>query len=212
VPAVKPARRLVLAAFLGLGLASPAAADLASGLAAYEAGDYFAAYRELRPLAELGDPTAQHVVARMYFTGQGVSRDAQQGLGWERKAAERGDAQAQLDLAMRYHYEIDVPKDVAEAAKWYRLAAEQNLAVAQYRFGLLILNELGEPRDFVHAHMWLNLAAAKLPPGEIRTSVVTTREALAAKMTTAQIKEAQTLARDWKPKPWSQLAAPRPLP
>jgi TPR repeat protein len=210
--AVKAVRRLLLAGLLGLTLTSPASADLAGGLAAYESGDYLAAYRELRTLAELGDPAAQHILARMYFSGQGVPRDAQQGLGWERKAAERGDAQAQLDLAMRYHYEIDVPKDIAEAAKWYRLAAEQNLAVAQYRLGLLILNELGEPRDLIEAHLWLNLAAAKLPPGEIRTSVVTTREALAAKMTTAQIKEAQKLARDWQPKPWSQLAAPRPLP
>jgi hypothetical protein len=210
--AVKAVRRLLLAGGLGLALAAPAAADLAGGLAAYESGDYLVAYHELRPLAELGDPTAQHIVARMYLTGQGVPRDEQQGIGWERKAAERGDAQAQLGLAMRYNYEIGVPKDIAEAAKWYRLAAEQNLAVAQYRLGLLILNELGEPRDLVEAHLWLNLAAAKLPPGEIRTSVVTTREALAAKMTTVQIKEAQALARDWKPKPWSQLAAPRPLP
>jgi TPR repeat protein len=90
--------------------------------------------------------------------------------------------------------------DPAQAAKWYGMAAEQGAPAAQYRLGLLYLNGVGVARDLVTAHMWLNLAAAKLPPGEVRNAVASARDAVAAKMSVAQVKEAQTRARYWKPK------------
>jgi uncharacterized protein len=173
--AIPPLKPILLAGLFAVALAAPAAADLASGIAAYDAGDYLTAYRELRSLAELGDPAAQHVLARMYFAGQGLPADAAQGLQWERKAAERGEPKAQLDLGLRYQYGLAVPKDIAAAERWYRMAAEQNLPVAQYRLAFLLLYEPAAQHDLVDAHMWLNLAAAKLPAGEVRTGVVTTR-------------------------------------
>jgi hypothetical protein len=203
--AIPPLKPILLAGLLAVAGTTPAAADLASGLAAYDAGDYLAVYRELRSLAELGDPVAQHVLARMYFAGQGVPADTRQGIAWERKAAELGEPSAQLDLGMRYQYEIGVTQNIAEAEKWYRMAAEQDLPVAQYRLAFLLLYEEGAKPDLVDVHMWLNLAAAKLPAGDIRTGIVTTREAVAAKMTTAQIKEAQQRAREWQPKTRLQL-------
>ena len=62
IPPLKP---ILLAGLLAVALASPAAADLAGGIAAYDAGDYLTAYRELRSLAELGDPAAQLAGRRM---------------------------------------------------------------------------------------------------------------------------------------------------
>ena len=44
------------------------------------------------------------------------------------------------------------------------------------------------------------LAASRLPPGLIRDTAVRNRDIVAAKMTPAQIAEAQRLAREWKPK------------
>ncbi len=55
----------------------------------------------------------------------------------------------------------------------------------------------GVPQDYVQAHMWLNLAASRLPPGTGRERTVKNRDILAAKMTPAQIAEAQRLAREW---------------
>ena len=52
-------KRLVLLAVLIVGLATAARADFATGLRSYEAGDYYAAYKEWLPLAEAGDPAAQ---------------------------------------------------------------------------------------------------------------------------------------------------------
>jgi len=49
-------------------------------------------------------------------------------------------------------------------------------------------------QDFIQAHMWYNLSAAQ---GETRSAEA--RDALAQRMTPAQIAEAQQLAREWKP-------------
>jgi TPR repeat protein len=209
VPRRKPA---LIAGVLAALLPRPASADLASGIAAYDAGDYVAADRELRGLAEFGDPAAAHVLARMYFAGQGVPADPRQGIRWERKAAEGGEPKAQLDLGMRHQYGLAVPRDIAAAEKWYRMAAEQNLLAAQCRLAYLLLYEPAATPDLVETHMWLNLAAAKLPIGELRRAIVAAREDVAAKMNAAEIKEAQSRARAWQPKSWRQLSAQRAAP
>ena len=61
-------------------------------------------------------------------------------------------------------------------------------------------NGQGVPQDYAQAHMWFNLAASKYPPGEDRDKAVKGRDIVAAKMTPAQISEAQKLAREWRPK------------
>jgi hypothetical protein len=48
------------------------------------------------------------------------------------------------------------------------------------------------PQDDVAAHMWFNLSATQ---GSAKAAE--NRDSLAAKMTNAQIAEAQRLARDW---------------
>src|SRR6185437_1468825 len=201
--------RLLLAALLTFVLAPPASAELADALAAYDRGDYAVAYRELSLLAGLDDPAAQHALARMYFAGQGVVQDAKEGLRWEVEAATGGDVQAQFELATRYENGIGVAADMERATEWFRLAAEQGLPAAQYRLGLRLLAATDGKPDLETAHMWLNLAAAKLPPGEVRNTVAHARDTLTARMTVAQVRTAHKLARDWRPKKWSELAAPQ---
>jgi uncharacterized protein len=204
----KFAPRLMLAALLAFALIPPAAAELADALAAYDSGDYAAAYRELHALAALDDPAAEHALARMYFAGQGVVQDTKEGLRWEVRAATGGDAQAQFELGARYENGIGIAADPAKAVAWFRVAAEQGLPAAQYRLGLRLLAATdGEP-DLVTAHMWLNLAAAKLPPGEVRNTVAHARDALTARMSVAQVRRAHGLAREWRAKKWSELAPP----
>ena len=59
----------------------------------------------------------------------------------------------------------------------------------------------GVPQDYVQAHKWSNLAASRYLASEkeSRDKAVKNRDALAAKMTTAQIVDAQKIAREWKP-------------
>lgn len=114
--------------------------------------------------------------------------------------AEQGDARAQNSLGLMYYHGQGVPQDDAEAVRLYSLAAEQGYAWAQYHLGLMYANGEGVLRDYVQAHMWSNLAASRWPPGEERDDAVRNRDIAAAKMTPAQVAEAQRLAREWEPR------------
>ncbi len=118
-------RRMALAAVILAGLAVPAAADFEAGLAAIERGDYRAALRELRPLAEQGHAQAQYKLGRMYRAGVGVPRDAAAAANWTRRAAEQGDALAQYDLGIMYATGQGVAEDHVQAHLWFDLAAMQ---------------------------------------------------------------------------------------
>jgi TPR repeat protein len=196
---LRASRLLLLAGLCAVFLAPPARAELAQGLAAYQRGEYLRAFRELDPLAVGGDPVAQYMVARMYLAGQGVPRDAADGLRWLRMAARSGLAGAEYQLAARYQFGIDLPQDYALAAAWYRKAADRGFAAAQFRLGILYMNGLGVKNDPISAHKWLNLAIAQLPPGPLRDAAAKLREDLALKMSAAQVAQAQLLAREWRP-------------
>ncbi len=115
--------------------------------------------------------------------------------------AEQGDARAQFRLGFMYAKGQGVSQDYAEAIKWYQKAAEQGDAAAQNNLGFTYSRGQGIPQDYTLAHMWYNLAASHWPPGSDRDMAVKNRDIVAAKMTPAQIAEAQRLAREWKPKP-----------
>ena len=72
--------------------------------------------------------------------------------------------------------------DYAAALKIYRALAEQ-----------------GVPQDYVLAHMRLNLAAVSTSPYRSNEGALNRLDALTARMTPAQIAEAQRLARERKP-------------
>jgi TPR repeat protein len=190
---------LIAIGLVAIELTTPASAGLDDGLAAYNRGDYATAYRELAPAAAGGSPVAQYNLARLYLSGEGVSRDSAEGLKWLRKAALAGVGLAQYQLGICHEWGIDLTQDYGDAARWYRMAANRGVPVAQYRLGLLYINGAGVPRDVVAAHMWLNLATARLPPGEPRTAVAKLRESVAATMTAAQVAEAQRAAQNWTP-------------
>ena len=117
-----------------------------------------------------------------------------------RPLAEQGMAEAQHKLGIMYTNGEGVAQDYAEAVKWYRLAAEQGYDHAQYNLGIRYDEGQGVTQDYVQAHMWFNLAASRQPRGENRDLAVSNRDIVEAKMTPAQVAEAQRLAREWKPK------------
>jgi TPR repeat protein len=198
-------RRILLALVLAFGASGPAAAGpFEDGVAAYRGGDYATALRLWRPLAEQGNAGAQSNLGVMYAKGQGVPRDYAQATQWYRKAADQGDADAQFSLGSMYdrgRRGRGVPQDFAQAAQWYRKAAEQGVVGAQFNLGFMYANGRGVPQDYVLAHMWSNLAAGGFPATdtEKRNLAVANRDAVTARMTPAQIAEAQRLAREWRP-------------
>ena len=92
--------------------------------------------------------------------------------------------------------------DYATALRLLRPLAEQGNPGGQYNLGALYERGNGVPQDYVQALKWYSLAASRLGASQLETSDAITRtsNAVAAKMTPAQIAEAQKLAREWKPK------------
>ena len=112
-----------------------------------------------------------------------------------RRDAEHGDVGSRYNLGLMCLKGIDVPQDDAEAAQWFRRAAEQGHAGAQFNLGLMYAKGEGVPQYYIAAHLFFNLAGAK-GDEEARKA----RDVLAAKMTAAQIAEAQRRAREWNKK------------
>jgi hypothetical protein len=115
---------LGVAGIIILTFVTRASAGLKEGLEAVAANDYKRAYEEMLPLAEQGDPIAQTELARLYGTGNGVTRDDTKAVMWYRRAAQSGEKAAQVNLAIKYELGHGVPRDYAEAMQWFRRAAD----------------------------------------------------------------------------------------
>ena len=212
----------VLMAVLGLGMALPASAGLAEGIAAFEAEHYEQAIAELTPLAQAGDPQAMRHLAEVYDEGLGNVAKA---LPWYEKAAARGEPRAEARLGELYDKGDGVTQDIelaldwygkaatqgddeaeaalgdhchndlndnAGAAHYYALAAAQGNTDAQYALGLLLLGESGVPRDITHAWLYFSLAASDVD------DAAEARDVLELRMQPAELAAASKLLVDWK--------------
>jgi TPR repeat protein len=114
-------------------------------------------------------------------------------------AAERGDARAQTRLGFMHETGDRVPQDFVMAASWYRRAAESGEPNAQYLLGVLYDKGFGVQQDYIEAHKWLNLAAAH-SSARNREYYSRMRNAVASKMGTGELVNAQWRASSWYPK------------
>ena len=108
----------------------------------------------------------------------------------------RGSAHAIGLLGFRYENGFGVPQNYIAAADLYLRAAEQGDVFAQCRLGLSYDKGHGVRQDFILAYKWLDLAAAKAPRRE-HDFYLRLRDAVASKMSLAQVSEGQRLALMW---------------
>jgi len=184
-------RTTIIALVLAFNAGSILAQDFQKGLTAAQSGDYVTALQEWRPLAEQGDAVVQYNLGVMYEKGWGVLQDYAEAEKWYQLAAEQGNAFAEYNLGVMYEKGNGVLQDYAEAVKWYRLAAEQGNASAQNNLGTIYELGNGVLQDNVRAHMWYNIAAAN---GAEKSGEW--RDQIAAKMTSADISKAQSMAKE----------------
>ena len=112
--------------FLSLSLTMilvSSAADFATGLTAYQKGDFVTAAKEWRPIAEQGDPAVQFNLGLLYLDGQGVPLDLDQAVKWFNRSAEQGYDKAQLNLGALYSVGKGVKRDYVQAYKWLNICA-----------------------------------------------------------------------------------------
>lgn len=160
--------------------------------------DFKEVIRWYRLAAELGNAKAQSKLGSIYDIGLTAPQDYKEAVKWWRLAAEKGDAFAQLNLGMVYDHGKGVPQNFKEAARWYRLAAEQGNAFAQEKLGWKYALGEGAPQDDVLAHMWLNIAANNDSTPGRKVAIqqrIEQRDAIARRMTAAQIARARELAK-----------------
>lgn len=112
----------------------------------------------------------------------------------------RGDPAAETMLGFYYAHGLGVPQSYEVAVDLYHRAAEQGDARGQYLLGLMYDKGLGINQDFILAYKWLDLATARASRRD-RENFAKIRNAVAFKLTLAQIAIAQRLAVDWVPQP-----------
>jgi TPR repeat protein len=158
------------AAVIALGaLTGVARADMKSGVAAYQAGDYKTAHREFTEQAEKGNAVAQFNLAILYLTGRGVARDVPKSVEWHLKAAAQDLPAAEHGLGVIYYQGVGVKQDYGQALEWFRRAAARGFPDSEFNIGVMYFNRQGVKRDDMEVVKWVTLAAArKFAPAEHR--------------------------------------------
>jgi TPR repeat protein len=118
-----------------------------------------------------------------------------------RRQAERGIASAQTRLGFLYATGRGVPQSREEAFYWYSQAAAQGDAAGQFLLGLAYDKGHGVEPDAVLAYMWLDLATARADR-RAHNYYAKIRDAVASKLTLAQLERGQYLAVRWRRTAW----------
>jgi TPR repeat protein len=107
----------------------------------------------------------------------------------------KGNLKAQVGLGNLYRVGNGVTQDATQAIHWYRKAADQNYPPAQYLLGVMYASDSNVATDYIQAYMWWKIAMLN-GHKESRYSL----KKIALLMDSAQIEEAERLAKQWKPK------------
>ena len=137
-----------------LALATPALADVKSGVDAWSKGDYAAAVREWREPANAGDPDAQFNMAQAYRLGRGVEANSKQAEILYAKAAAKGHIKA----ADNYGLLLFQDGRREEAMPYVTAASDRGDPRAQYLIGIAHFNGDLVEKDWVRAYALLTLA------------------------------------------------------
>ena len=140
-------------------------ADYEQGVNAAFEGDYATAYREFSIAAEEGSALAQYNLGILFFTGQGVQRDADAAHRWTAAAAGQGHIAAQFNLATLLISGEGTAKDVELAIKWYSRAAKAGHPEAASELASLFSEGNDAERDRITAHAWASYAVLNKAEG-----------------------------------------------
>jgi len=163
--------------------------------------DYTKAVQWYQRAAEQDHVAAQFHLGVLYEEGRCVARDYIQAMQWFQKVADKGFPVAQYNLGVMYAKGQGVPQDYVQAVFRWQKAANQGNAAAQFALGVAYSNGEGVSHDYVQAYKWFYLTAAcsTASDTELHDIAIKERDEVSAKMTPAQIDEAEKLARKWRP-------------
>lgn len=147
-----------------------------------------------RKAAMQGNAQGQRNLALAYAGNFGNSRNDHLMLHWLALAAGNGDAIAAARMGKLYYGGGVVLRDPARAAHWFAIAADEGYGPSQYMLATMYSRGLGVPRDDVQAIKWFLIELANIDNTMMPDNLLVQSEARAD---AAQVKQAQTLARQW---------------
>lgn len=146
--------------------------------------------------ASFGDPRSQFKLGELLQTGRGVARDRELALVWIRKSAAQGFAEAEETVGVAYYFGFNAPKDPAMAATWFRKAADQGEGASRFYLASQYYHGWGVAQDYVQAYKWFALGKTT-KTSLFGSGLINELSEISAKMTPAQIAEAQALVEAW---------------
>lgn len=154
----KPSQSIKMLCVSGLMiLASPALADVKTGVDAWGRGDYETAISEWRGPASRGDADAQFNLAQAYKLGRGVPQDLSQAESWYKKAADQGHLQANDN----YGLILFQNNRRSEAQPYLLQSAARGEPRAQYVLGTGHFNGDFVEKDWIKAYALMIRASAQ---------------------------------------------------
>jgi TPR repeat protein len=169
------------------------------GVAAYDAGDFAAAYRIWDELARQDDLAAMRNVAQLLRQGRGVEKDSKRAFRLYTEAAEKGLVTAMANLGDMYLAGEGTERNPQAAAAWYARAASAGLSLAQWKLAEMYENGTGVPVDKDRAQALLERAA--------RNGYVPAQERLAARGITPAAADTETAEPKTAPAPPAAASA-----
>lgn len=140
-------------------IATEKATRFDEGTAAYDVGDYAAAYRIWSELARQDDLAAMRNTAQLLRQGKGVAKDARGAFRLYVEAAEKGLVTAMANVGDMYLAGEGTERNPQAAAAWYARAATAGLSIAQMKMAELYEQGVGVERDPQRARALLERAA-----------------------------------------------------
>jgi TPR repeat protein len=150
---------ILLTACAGTNVVADKARRFDQATAAYDAGDYAAAYRIWRQLADENDLAAMRNAAHLLRKGQGVDKNPERALDYYTEAGRKGLVLAMANVAEMHMNGEGTLKDPEEAARWYTLAANGGLSIAMVRLAEMYEQGLGVRKDPERAREFYSRAA-----------------------------------------------------
>lgn len=160
---MKQLKKQISGVLLGVvltALAPYTVADFKSGLDAANRGDFNAAQKEWKALAQKGDAESQYNLGALLLSGKLGQQDPKKAVAWIEKAANQGHVEAANALGMLYHTgSKEFAQDFKKAYKYFLVAAKKGNPPAQFGLGVMLLNGQGVKKDVAAGADWVRKAA-----------------------------------------------------
>ena len=127
---------------------------------AYQRGQYLTAFKLALPLANLGDPAAQTLIAELYEKGLGIARNKKEATAWYEIAANAGNREAQFSFAIKLLEGKYIKEDRKRAMKLMQSAADAGHSVAMYNYAQQLISNNPGSKGFKAAFPYLEKSAS----------------------------------------------------